>query len=101
MLIVPNKDIRYLRLFVQKNAVLYSRYVMKLIRNALDKNLDSIRVFEMQNNKKFGYIPRKDFNIALDLAMKHFVDHEEYELASEAQKLLDRHKVETFLSDIK
>jgi len=89
MLKIGTSDLRILKLIIQDNEVLYSRYVMKMVKRATQRNEDVIHMFEAAEGGLKGVLLRDVYPATIQECMEVFVRHEEFELANEAKQVAD------------
>jgi len=100
MLKLRTNDLRILRLIIQEYEVLYSRYIMRVVKRAARQEMDNILVFESEDGVSIkGVLPRDGYRGAINDCIDVFVKHEEFELASEAQKVRDLVDIYLLLSE--
>lgn len=100
MLKLRTNDLRILRLIIQEYEVLYSRYIMRVVKRAAREEVDTILVFESEDGTSLkGVLPRTAYRGAINDCIEVFAKHEEFELASEAQKVRDLVDIYLLLSE--
>ncbi len=100
MLKLRTNDLRILRLIIQDNEVLYSRYIMRVIKRATREDIDNILVFESEDGTSIkGVLPNTEYRRSINECIDIFVKHEEFELATEAQKVRDLVDIYLLLSE--
>jgi hypothetical protein len=79
--------------FLSQHPSLMYKYVFKVLKKAIRDDKESVILFNMPHLDTRARIDRKDYPIALERAIEHFLKSEEYERIRECQTLLEQHYV--------
>lgn len=98
---IPPVNPKILNEFLLKYPTLVYKYVYKQLKTAIRDDVDSVILFNMPHLGSIARIDRKDYVLALEKMIEHFILVEEYERVPDCQSLLRQHHVNEILRTTK
>jgi hypothetical protein len=74
--------------YLETNADRIYPWILSIIKQAVDENLDEVAIIKFTDTKLFATIQRSEYTDLLTKIMDHFVEKEEYEQCAEIRDLI-------------
>jgi hypothetical protein len=74
--------------YLETNADRIYPWILSIIKQAVDENLDEVAIIKFTDTKMFATIQRNEYSELLNKIMNHFVEREEYEQCAEIRDLI-------------
>ena len=100
MLVLPIKSPNIWKQFMEENKPLIYKYIVREIKKNLTSSSDKIDLFKCEDGSRHTWIQKNEIPLALNEAVKVFVNAEEYEYAKKANDLVKQYYIEQLLSEI-
>ena len=65
--------------YIETNADRIYPWILTIIKQAVDENLDEVAIIKFTDTKMFATIKRNEYTELLNKIMEHFIEKEEYE----------------------
>jgi hypothetical protein len=90
---IPPVSAEVLNQFLIMHPTLIYKYVFTQLKKAIRDDIESITLFNMPHLGSVARIERKDYQVALDKMIEHFIEEEEYERVPDCQALVTQHHI--------
>jgi uncharacterized Fe-S center protein len=74
--------------YLETNADRIYPWILTIIKQAVDENLDEVAIIKFTDTKMFATIQRNEYTDLLTKIMEHFIEKEEYEQCAQIRDLI-------------
>jgi hypothetical protein len=74
--------------YIETNADRIYPWILTIIKQAVDENLDEVAIIKFTDTKMFATIQRNEYTELLTKIMEHFIEKEEYEQCAQIRDLI-------------
>jgi hypothetical protein len=74
--------------YLETNADRIYPWILTIIKQAVDENLDEVAIIKFTDTKMFATIQRNEYTELLTKIMEHFIEKEEYEQCAQIRDLI-------------
>jgi Cu/Ag efflux pump CusA len=100
MLILPDVSMDDWAIFLKDNSLLVHKFIFTKIKKAIKNNEQEAKLFMFENSSEKFIVRKENYIKSLQQILETFVEHEEYELAANVQKVINENTIEKIIKDI-
>lgn len=99
MLVLPSKSAKIWDKFIRENRVLVYKYMVRQITKGIQNNDNIVELFEFEGSDIRAWVPKANYLLTLQEALKVFIKAEAYEDAKHVSDVINTHYIDQIIKD--
>lgn len=99
MLVLPSKSAKIWDKFIRENRVLVYKYMVREITKGIQNNNDIVELFQFEGSDIRAWVPKANYLLTLQEALKVFIKAEAYEDAAKVVELINTYYIDQIIKD--
>lgn len=99
MLVLPSKSAKIWEKFMRENKPLVYKYMVRQITKGIQGNNDKVELFEFEGSEVKAWVPKENYLITLQEALKVFIRAEAYEDAKNVSDVINTYYIDQIIKD--